>query len=55
MRAKGDVGTISIIIIETIRIHKLAHCHGHKSNESIELGGDYTHDDNDDIVHGYYE
>ena len=53
MRAKGDVGTIFNIITGTISIHKLAHCHGHKSNESLELGDDYTHDD-DDTEHGYY-
>ena len=35
MRAKGDVGTISNIVMETIIIHKLAHCHGHKYYESL--------------------
>ena len=53
MRAKGDVGTISSIVTEAIRIHKLAHCHVHKSNESLALGDDHTHDD--DIEHGYYD
>ena len=55
MRAKGDVGTISNIIMKTIRIHKLAHCHGHKSNESLELGDDHTDGNDDDIEHGYYD
>ena len=54
MRAKGNVGVISGIISETIRIHKLEHCHGHKSNESLALGDDHTHDDND-TEHGYYD
>ena len=53
MSAKGDVWIISSIISETTRIHKLEHCHGHKSNESLELGYDYTHGDDDDIEHGY--
>ena len=43
MRAKGNVGVISSIILETIRIHKLEHCHGHKSNESLFLGDDHIH------------
>ena len=47
-----QLGTISSIITETIRIHKLEYCHGHKSNESLELGDEYTHDDDDDIEHG---
>ena len=55
MHAKGDVGIISSIISETIRIHKLEHCHDHKSNESLELGDDHMHDDDDDIEHGYYD
>ena len=38
MRAKGDVGIISNIISEVIKIHKDAHCHDHKSNESLSLG-----------------
>ena len=38
MRAKGDVGVISSIISQVIRIHKDAHCHDHKSNESLSLG-----------------
>ena len=37
MRAKGDVGVISSIISQVIRIHKDAHCHGHTSNESLSL------------------
>jgi hypothetical protein len=53
MRAKGNVGIISSIISQTIRIHKLEHCHGHKSNESLALGDDHIHDD--DIEHGYYD
>src|SRR3989337_90355 len=52
MRAKGDVGVISIIISQIIRIHKHAHCHGHKSNESLSLGDDHSHDD---VEHGYYD
>ena len=40
MRAKGDVGVSSSIISQIIRIHKHAHCHGHKSNESLSLGDD---------------
>ena len=52
-RAKGNVGVISSIISETIRIHKLEHCHDHISNESLELGDDHTR--NDDIEHGYYD
>ena len=44
-RAKGDVGIISNIISEVIRIHKDAHCHDHKSNESLSLGDDQSQDD----------
>ena len=40
MSAKGDVGIISNIISEVIRIHKDEHCHGHTSNESLSLGDD---------------
>ena len=54
MCAKGDVGVISSIIMETIRIHKLAHCNDHISNESLDLGDDHTHYD-DDIERGYHD
>src|SRR3989337_4058848 len=54
MRAKGDVRTISNIIMEAIRIHKLEHCHDHETNEFIALGDDHMHvNDNDDVEHGY--
>ena len=43
---------ISNIISEVIRIHKDAHCHGHKSNESLSLGIDQSQDD---VEHGYYD
>ena len=49
MRAKGDVRTISNIIMETVRIHKLEHCHDHETNESVN----HMHDD--DVEHGYYD
>ena len=52
MRAKGDVGVISSIISQVIIIHKDAHCHGHKSNESLSLGDDQSQDD---VEHGYYD
>ena len=52
MRAKGDVGIISNIILEVIRIHKDEHCHGHTSNESLSLGNDHLQDD---VEHGYYD
>jgi hypothetical protein len=52
MRAKGDVRTISNIITEAIRIHKLDHCH--ETNEFIALGDDHIHVD-DDLEHGYYD
>ena len=52
MRAKGDVGIISDIISEAIRIHKDEHCHDHISNESLSLGVDLTQDD---VEHGYYD
>ena len=42
MRAKGDVGIISNIISEVIRIHKDEHCHGHTCNESLSLGDDQS-------------
>ena len=35
-----------------IRIHKDAHCHGHKSNESLSLGIDPSQDG---VEHGYYD
>ena len=52
MRAKVDVGVISSIISQVIRIHKDAHCHDHKSNESPSLGDDQSQDD---VAHGYYD
>jgi len=52
MRAKGDVGVISIIISQVIIIHKYAHCHGHTSNESLSLGDDQSQDN---VEHGYYD
>ena len=52
MRAKGDVGIISNIISEVIRIHKDKHCHDHISNESLSLGDDQSQDD---VEHGYYD
>ena len=51
MRAKGDVGIISNIISEAIRIHKEDHCQTH-SNESPSQGIDPPHDD---VEHGYYD
>jgi hypothetical protein len=45
MHAKGDVGIISNIISEVIRIHKDEHCHDHISNESLSLGNDQSQDD----------
>ena len=55
LRAKCDVGTISNIIMEAIRLHKLAHCHNHETNESIALGDAHIHIDGDDVEHGYYD
>ena len=49
MRGKGDVGVISSIISQVIRIQKDAHCHGHTSNESLSLGDDQSPDD---VEHG---
>ena len=51
MRAKGNVGIISDIISEAIKIHKQDHCQTH-SNESPSLGFDPPHDD---VEHGYYD
>ena len=51
VRAKGDVGIISDIISEAIKIHKEDHCQTH-SNESPSLGIDPPHDD---VEHGYYD
>src|SRR6187399_863133 len=51
MRAKGDVGIISNIISEFIRIHKDEHCHDHITNESLSLGVDPSQDN---VEHGYY-
>ena len=45
MRAKGDVGVISSIISQVIRIRKDEHCHGHTSNETISLGDDSSQED----------
>ena len=52
MRAKGDVGIISNIISEVIRIHRDEHCYGHTSNESPSLG---NYQLQDDVEHGYYD
>ena len=52
MHAKGDVGVISSIISQVIRIHKDAHCHGHTSNESLSLGDDLSQDN---VEYGYYD
>ena len=52
MRAKGDVGIISNIISEAIRIHKDNHSNDHLSNESPSLGVDQSQDD---VEHGYYD
>jgi len=52
MRAKGDVGIISNIISEIIRIHRDEHCYGHTSNESSSLGNDHSYDDDEN---GYYD
>ena len=51
MRAKGDVGIISNIMSEAIRIHKEDQCQTH-SNGSPSLGTDPPHDD---VEHGYYD
>ena len=40
MLAKGDVGIVSNIISEVIRIHRDEHCHYHTPNESLSLGVD---------------
>ena len=52
MRAKGDVGIISNIISEAIRIHKDEHCDDHLSNESLSLGIDQSQDD---VEYGFYD
>ena len=52
MRAKGDVGIISNIISEAIRIHKDNHSNDHLSNELPSLGIDQSQDD---VEHGYYD
>ena len=52
MRAKGDIGIISNIIFEAIRIHRDSHCHDHKTNESLPLGNNQPQDD---VEHGYYD
>ena len=51
MCAKGNVGIISDIISEAIKIHKEDHYQTH-SNESPYLGFDPPHDD---VEHGYYD
>ena len=51
MRAKENVGIISDIISEAIKIHKEDHCQTH-SNESPSLGLDPPHDG---VEHGYYD
>ena len=50
--AKGDVGIISNIISEAIRIHKDDYCDDHLSNESLSLGIDLSQYD---VEHGYYD
>src|SRR5215216_7903139 len=52
MCAKGDVGVISSIISQVIRIRKDVYCYGHTFNESLSLGDDHSHDDDE---HGYYD
>ena len=52
MRAKGDVGIISNIISEAIRIHKDNHRNDHLSNELPSLRVDQWQDD---VEHGYYD
>ena len=44
MRANEDIGVISSIISQVIIIHKDAHFHDHKSNESPSLGDDQSQD-----------
>ena len=51
MPAKVNIGIISDIISEAIKIHKQDHCQTH-SNESRSLGLDPPHDD---VEHGYYD
>src|SRR4051812_24969475 len=52
MRAKGNVGIISDIISEAIRIHKGNHFDDHVPNELSSLGYDQSQDD---VEHGYYD
>ena len=52
MHAKGDVGIISDIISEAIRIHRDEHCQNHISNGSLSIGNDHLQDD---VEHGYYD
>ena len=52
MCVKGNVGIISDIISEAIRIHKGKHCDDHLSNELPSLGIDQSPDD---VEHGYYD
>ena len=52
MRAIGDVGIISNIISEAIRIHKDNHRNDHLSNELPSLRVDQSQDD---VEHGYYD
>ena len=50
--AKGDVGIISDIIFEAIRIHKSDHFDDHLSNELPSLGNDESQDHDE---HEYYD
>ena len=52
MRAKGDVGIISNIIYEAIRIHKDNYRNDHLSNELPPLGIDQSQND---VEHEYYD
>ena len=48
---RANVGIISDIISEAIKIHRQDHCQNH-SNESPSLGFDPPHDD---VEHEYYD
>ena len=52
MRANGEVGIISDIVSEAIRIHKDNHRNDHLSNALPSLGIDQSQDD---VEHGYYD
>ena len=54
MSAKGDVRTISNIIIEAIQIHFLEHFHDHETNKIVALGDEHTLNDDDNVEQGYY-